>query len=144
MRIALIGCSASKRDGVHPATELYCGHLFSLCKQYCDANGLEYRILSSCYGCLTPDRQIRSYDLRINQKSAREKFDWAFTVETSLKACGLRKGDQVVFLAGNEYFKPLEWILGPARLGLEVLRPLKGKGIGLQKKWLAQAIKEAE
>lgn len=140
MKICLVGCSAKKNDGVLPAGELYCGELFKLCQKYCETHCVPYLILSSCYGCIPPTKKIQAYDLRITQKSSKEKFSWAFLVEGALRRAQVSSGDQVLFLAGNEYFKPLEWIFGPARLNVEVIRPLKGLPIGLQKKWLAKSI----
>lgn len=47
---AIIGCSATKKEGIAPAGELYCSDLFNKKKQWCQAKGIPHYVLSSCYG----------------------------------------------------------------------------------------------
>lgn len=137
---ALIGCSATKLAGTAPAGELYCGDLFQLCKQYCEARKIPYYILSSCYGLIETDRRIQAYDLRINQLTSSQRHHWGFGVRSKLLRLKYGEGDTCVFLAGRDYFKPLEGHF--VGLKCNVVRPLAGRAIGMQKRWLKLQIEQ--
>lgn len=139
MIYVLIGCSATKRDETLPAADLYCGQLFLAAKKYAEQRGHRYFILSACYGLLHPSFSIQSYDMRMHTKRKSEKEQWGWRVAQRLQQEGVKSGDTVICLAGREYCDWFEHHLAAAGIGVE--RPLKGKGIGLQKQWLAKKIK---
>ena len=137
---AIIGCSATKKEGIAPAGELYCSDLFNKKKQWCQAKGIPHYVLSSCYGLLAMDREIQAYDIRITQLEANRRAAWAWSVRSQIVDRNYGPGDKCLFLAGTEYLKPLEGHF--VGLKIEVVRPLAGKAIGQQKKWLKYAIEE--
>lgn len=141
MRFALIGCSAKKSNlnSELPAPKLYCGQLFKLALSYCESHKIPWRVLSSLYGLLHPTEEVRSYDLRIGQLRKCEREQWARKVLHKLIEFPER---QCLFLAGNEYLKPLSQSLSLA--GFTIEQPLKGLGIGSQMQWLKRNALESE
>lgn len=133
MKIALIGCSASKLAVASPARDLYTGQLFRKAREWAEANCDQWFILSALYGLLEPDREVETYDVSMsNRKGTRN--GWGVRVVNKLTELGLYKKyhalHEFVVLAGAVYAEPLKYA------GLEKLTlPLKGLGIGQQLAW---------
>lgn len=138
-RIALVACVLTKKNKPLPAEELYDSPLFKKTMEYAktktDADSIY--ILSAKHKLLPIKKVIEPYNMTLNNFSADEKKKWAEDVLAQLKS---RKHDPekdtFIFLAGNSYTKYLEEFLPNHE------KPLKGKRIGQQMKWLNSQLKE--
>lgn len=141
MRIALIGCSKSKKvigpaDWV-PAQELYTSDLFQNRVEHVTSRQLPWYILSAKSGVIAPTTMVRSYDQTLRDMSEFEVAEWHAGVVVQLldklyydhKSPSL-KAVTVEIHAGARYVQPLEQLLKV--LGVRVELPVKGKGIGEQ------------
>lgn len=66
-RLIVVGCGRAKLDRPAPARELYTGNLFRAARQYAEASGAEWKILSALHGLIDPAVVIGPYDYRIGQ-----------------------------------------------------------------------------
>lgn len=135
-RIAVLGCSATKRHGSAPAKDLYTGPVFVLARAYAELVADRFFILSAKHGLVAADRELGPYDAKLDSRSID---GWSRLVSNrlALELSGV-PDEQVLFLAGAQYFEPLV-VSGKARWA----RPLKGLGIGTQKATLKRLIEEA-
>ena len=62
VRVALLGCSASKRPGVHKARDLYIGAFFRRALPIAERSCDETWILSARYGLVRLDQELPTYD----------------------------------------------------------------------------------
>lgn len=139
--IALIGCSKSKqpidRMAWVPARELYTGDLFKKRVAHVESRGLPWYILSAGGGVIAPNVLVRTYDKTLNGMSDFEIAEWhAGVLGNLLESLYYNHGQpslkSVTFEihAGKRYSQPLEQLLNV--LGIKVVRPVKGLGIGEQ------------
>lgn len=106
MDIALISCGKAKRDGTHAAQNLYNGSYFKQALAYAQKHFDATYILSAYYGLLTLDQKVDSYDLIITQLSKEQRKRWGLAVAKQIRYT-INKNDNLYFLAGEEYCKPL-------------------------------------
>ncbi|WDS38345.1 hypothetical protein W2_gp035c [Caulobacter phage W2] len=135
----LIACSSTKAATPCAAKDLYDGHLFRLAREYVEAIGAPWRILSAKHGLVHPDTFLAPYDQSLNTSTVAERNEWAHAVAGQLADEGLIGEDcpPVVFLAGVNYRTRLcELIADRATFSA----PMVGLGIGEQKAWLIAAI----
>lgn len=137
-RVAFIGCSGSKLDRPAPARELYTGALFQLALQYAELVADKVFVLSAEHGVVSLGRELAPYDTRLRPENSKR---WGREVSRALVISGeldLAPSREVLFLAGETYFAPLDF---PGTNSWS--RPLKGFGIGEQKKRLKELIADA-
>jgi len=151
-RIVLVGCTKTKRATSAPAGDLYDpSDLYRRRRGYAIASGRRWAILSALYGLVTPDRELDPYDYSIDDRR-REGAGrcWAIGViqaahrlagiETELVA-GTRRYSRPLVLevhAGRPYVELLE--VGAALFaGVTIEHPVRGLGIGQQKRHYADA-----
>lgn len=137
MRVALIGCSASKLPGKHKARDLYTGDLFKKSVAYAEATCDRWLILSAFYGLLDPDRVVESYDLALGDLSFQGRCEWGAKAKAKLLA-QFGTGDAIVLLAGRVYRDSLDLQLEEVFSRIDV--PLEGLGIGEQKAELIRLV----
>ncbi|WDS38283.1 hypothetical protein TMCBR3_gp035c [Caulobacter phage TMCBR3] len=136
----LIACSSTKAAAPCAAKDLYDGHLFRLAREYVEAIGAPWRILSAKHGLVHPDTILAPYEQSLNDTTLVQKNEWAHGVAAQLEAEGLISEDGqplVVFLAGRNYRMFLENLIA-GRACCDT--PMAGLGIGQQKAWLIDAI----
>jgi hypothetical protein len=134
--IALVSCVGEKRKGKHEACSLYQSDWFKKARAYVealqDAGKIDsWAILSAKHGLLPSDRVVGPYDLTLNKMPAPERRKWAAKVSGQLlNAYG--PDAHYVVLAGTKY---RQYLFTPES-GFTYEIPMKGLGIGDQKKWL--------
>jgi len=158
-RLMLIGCTKNKHDvGYDPATggrvvpeQLYKSALFSKRLDYAEERGLRWAVLSAKYGVWFPNIALKPYDKTFAEMHAAEIAAWhvgvamrlieelwePFNLKESndpLKPCELT----IEIHAGSDYCYPLTEIL--TAIGIKVVLPLKGLGIGEQLAWYGKQV----
>ncbi len=134
----LVGCVKSKvASGPVAAQALYRGALWNLRRRYAEARGLPWAIVSAGLGVVGPDEPVEPYDKRAQDLTGEQRAAWVAQVSPALARLAGR-GAVVEVIASRAY---VELLAKPAQaLGLTLLAPLAGKGIGERKKWLADRI----
>lgn len=149
-RFAVLACSASKLHQPAKAKDLYVGALFVLAHQYAELVAESVLILSAKHGVVDADRVLEPYDLQLpKEKHRREQWGGLVSVElqrrfgirniTDVEACRAR-GREVLCLAPQSYVSAIGFMYGIDCWA----RPLKGLGIGQQKRRLAELVREAK
>lgn len=138
----LVGCSASKREGRHPAGELYTGEVFRLASALAMASRpavQRWFVLSARWGLLPPSRPTDAYDAQLRRASDRARWCEEILPDIVVASSCVREPVRLVVIAGSDY---RGWI-GPF---LEqcpevvVKTPLEGLGIGHQRAALRNAL----
>jgi hypothetical protein len=130
-RIALVGCVKSKRNGTHPARDLYVSALFGKRRGYVEAAGLRWWILSAKHGLVRPDEPLAKYDETLNDMSSIERHAWGEKVLAQLRReLPDLDGWTVEIHAGGRYVDAIR--PGLLERGAHVLVPTAGKGLGEQ------------
>lgn len=130
MRIALIGCGKSKKDGCHRAQDIYISQRFRLGFQYASEHFDRVFILSGKHGLLEPSRRIRKYDVSLNRMPLSERGAWANKVAKRLKRT-IPDDAEIHFFCGKRYSEFLLELLSEQKC----FTPLKGLGLGQQLQW---------
>jgi hypothetical protein len=149
--IALIGCSKTKAiksaTGWAPARDLYSSDLFTKRVKHVEARGLPWYILSAKSGLLKPTVDVRLYDKTISDLCPLEVAEWHLGVANQLMSefwyeFNITDPAKVTIElhAGAKYCEPLGNIL--QLLGVTVVKPVVGLGIGKQKAFYADFAKE--
>jgi hypothetical protein len=130
----LIQCTQSKRSAKAKARTLYDeSDLFVAMRDYAEATGEDYYILSAKHGLVDPETQIEPYDERgITPKQARAIAEEIATGPS----------EYVEIIAGKDYTNPLTPEL-EAR-GIEVLEVCRGQRIGERIQTLNRKRRELE
>lgn len=150
VRFVIVGCGAAKRDGPHgkswPAKDLYTSNYFQLKREYAEANGDQWMVLSAEHGLVPPTAELRPYETSIDDLDEGELDQLAHEVGMELiEWVAWEKGngttvDEIVVLAGRKYIDPLrEREAFHAGIEPTVLFPLQQadlSGIGEQMAWL--------
>lgn len=147
--MAIVGCGAAKKDGTHPAKELYTSNYFQLKREYAEKCCNGWVILSAKYGVIEPDTEITSYDTTIDDMSEDELQQWAEAAyEEVLKRTEFmdpNTQNRVIWLAGDDYVKPIERVaMEEDRRNLAARSRLpfrKTQGIGEQMGWLKEQVR---
>jgi hypothetical protein len=134
-QLGIIACSASKADRPLPARELYTGELFKRSLAVAESRCGRVVVLSARHGVLDLDAVIAPYDFRLPTKK-EPLARWAASVNASLPAA-----TKVLCLAPRSYWGGLEGLR--ANLAEVWDTPLKGLGIGEQKRALKLMLQEA-
>ena len=125
--ISLIACVKSKRSTRSPAASLYTSPLFRKSLLYALGNSDSQFILSAKYGLLSLSDKIDPYEQTLNGASSAVRKAWGETVLTQLQK-NLKKSDNILFLAGAEYKRPIETQL--RLVGHKILDPFNGLSLG--------------
>ena len=154
--IALIACSASKRETSAPARELYTGALFRAAVLYAESRHLPWFVLSAKHWVVRPNQIIYPYDVALgklrlqpgNERCTEKELaaQWVNHVRRMLMVGDepiVRRGDTVVMLAGATYRDAGGLTETLRACGVEVQIPLEGLAIGQQKSWLKSATEAA-
>jgi len=127
MRVVVASCTASKREGEHPARDLYdTSPYFRAQRAYARACADQWFIQSAKYGLVDPNSTIESYDTHVDDLKDTET--WATGIATDLADGPASPPATVEILGGRSYADPLVPEL--ERLGYDVIEPLCGLGIG--------------
>lgn len=104
MRVGLIGCGKEKLKHPAPASELYVGSFFKLCKQWITKPGRvdEWGILSAKHGLVMPDDVYEPYDQSLWGLTTSERRAWAVMVRGQIVAEWGRENIFMI-LAGAHY-----------------------------------------
>ena len=144
MHIVLIGCSKKKKDGQHPARELYSSPLFRKSLAYAEAIGDEVFIVSSYWELVPLDKVIQSYEESLYDKPRDVRAAWGDRIVGELllvnPAAGIAGDIQLTILAGDMYIKPI--LKGVRSLGIDwqINDPLKGLSVGERLRWLNEQL----
>lgn len=141
---AIVGCGKEKREGMHPARELYASPYFGKKREWAEAFAGEWVILSAEHGLIDPDTEIEFYDTTVEDIAIEP---WLDDIQATLDA-SLDSTQNVWVLAGQRYVytadnkgQTLRHVLntatdGPVRYPFE-----QTTGIGDQMQWLTDCLK---
>lgn len=133
--VYLVSCVSQKQERKCAARDLYVSNWFCKARQYAEASGCAWFILSAKYGLVAPDRVIAPYQLTLNTMRVADRRAWAEWVAGQL-AKEVPDLTHVVFLAGERYREYLARHF--ADRGVAVSVPMEGLRIGEQLSWLGQ------
>jgi hypothetical protein len=120
-RVVLVQCVSTKRDGEHEARDLYDSRLWRAQREYAEATGDRWYIMSAEHGLVEPTERLENYDTFIGDVDTDE---WAESVGDALSS-RLFGDETVVLTAGAKYADPVTPEL-EHRFGVEVLEPFRG------------------
>jgi hypothetical protein len=83
-RIILIGCGKSKQLLPSAAADLYTGGLFRARREYAEATGRQWFIVSAKFGLVSPDQLLPPYDARLDEQCEADRAAWALGVALEL------------------------------------------------------------
>jgi hypothetical protein len=136
-RIALVGCVKKKREGTHPARDLYVSPLFAKRRAHVEAAGMPWFILSAEHGLVDPATRIAWYDRTLNTMSAEERRAWGERVLRQLREqVGDLRGITFELHAGARYVDAIAEGLRAA--GATIKLPTAGLSLGRQLAWYGQ------
>jgi hypothetical protein len=134
-RIVLLSCSKSKTPYKAPAQELYSASpMFQKTLEYGKSlKPDKMYILSAKHHLVDLNQKLAPYDLTLKDFTAEEKAKWGDEVYKEMKQRGINpEKNKFIFLAGNEYIKPLLKYIPESN----VETPMGGKRFGERLKWL--------
>ena len=132
--VLLVGCVKSKTAEARPARDLYTSELFARRREYAEASGVPWVVLSAEHGAVDPDEVIEPYDRYLEDQPAAYRHDWGQRVVEQLEArFGALRGKAFALHASRAYGDPIEPLLR-AR-GATLLRPLDGLRFGEHLQW---------
>jgi len=138
MKIAFIGCSATKRSSACIARELYQGNIFKKALRLCEK--LKYDkifILSAKYGLVLIDQIIDPYEQTLNKITISKRKEWSKKVMWQLKE-KIQLTDELTFYCGkNYYFYIAQWLPNKKNY------PLKNLSMGYSLQELNKLLKAA-
>lgn len=129
----LIGCGGKKRRERSMARDLYTSGYFKLKVAFATSLRKPWAVLSAKHGILMPERKVHPYDLSLGDLDEAGVRRWAEDVAEQFLEWQLG-ATRIAIVAGDRYFsaliEPLDFI------GVEIMNPCKGLGIGKQMAWL--------
>lgn len=146
-RWAIIACSASKLNRRAPARELYTGQLFCLSLAVAEQLATDVVVLSARHGVVPLDRELEPYDAALGDMLKHQLAIWGASVakelalrfgiaDSSDMEASRIVGERVLCLAPGSYLDAI----GFNYWQRSASKPLKGLGIGQQKKRLAEML----
>ena len=139
-RIVLLSCTKLKLDKPAQAQDLYSpSPMFQKTKAYGETLKPDKTFILSAKYHLTPmDKQLEPYDMTLKNMKKDEKQKWGETVISQMKERGIDpQKDTFIFLAGNDYIKPLTDHIPEGNIE----KPMEGKRMGERLSWLNSQIK---
>lgn len=144
LTVGLVACGKGKVDHAAPAGELYTGDLFRKAYAHALATCDRVFILSARHNLVHPLEELEPYERTLRDLDTAQRKAWGAVTEGQLR-WALRdelvdpeRDVTVMVLAGNDYTEPL-LAAGLESWPTEVVRPLKGLGIGQQLSYLKGA-----
>jgi hypothetical protein len=131
-RIYLVSCVSRKLGIAAPTREFYVSPWFMAVRQYVEAAGDPWYVLSAQYGLVTPAQVLAPYDETLNKMKITERRAWANRVTAQMDEL-MPSVRTVVVFAGLRYREFLTDYL-KRRWTVEV--PMEGLRIGEQLRWL--------
>jgi len=158
-RLLIMGCVKTKGTEAAPASDLYQGQLWQLRRQYAEASGHPWVIVSAQLGIVDPLDPIRPYDRTMGETLASEELyaRWSEAVYHGLRGALVRNGivgqcptlevhagasyvaalrDEIKRLEGCLWFSMRAQDSLPARIE----HPVKGLQIGELKRWYREQL----
>lgn len=140
---AIVGCGKEKRDGTHPARDLYTSPYFSAKRRWAQEFADDWVVLSAEQGLLDPDDVVDSYDTAVEDIAIAP---WLDDIQTELDE-SLDSTRDVWVLAGQRYVdaaddtgRTLRHVLN-RRVEGEIRYPFEQTtGYGDQMRWLADCL----
>ena len=106
--VILISCGKSKQNYPCKAKDMYIGVLFRKSLQVAEKiHPNKILILSAKYGAIPLTKEITPYNITLNNFNEKGKKTWARKVIKQLTEAGVKKEDELIFLAGENYRKYL-------------------------------------
>lgn len=140
--VVLVACVGQKLDHPAVAADLYQSRWFKLAREYAEAKGGRWFILSALHGLVKPDQVVEPYDYTLVGKKKSIRREWAEQVIDQLREeVPPGRFQQVNLMAGRDYRDPLESYLAGHYL---VWVPMRNMGIGKQLQYLKRLVKEAK
>lgn len=137
--VYLVACVGQKLSTAARARDLYRSDWFKKARAYVETQNGRWFILSAEHGLVRPTARIEPYDTSLAAIGAAGRAQWGQRVAAQLdEAIGPRFRGDLIFLAGRNYRDPLL-----SYAGKRARAPMAGLGIGGQKGWLAERIREA-
>jgi hypothetical protein len=133
--IVLLSCTKSKTVYEAPAQELYSASpMFQKTLEYGKTlKPDKMYILSAKHHLVNLDQKLKPYDLTLKDFNKEEKEKWGEEVYREMKQRGIDPNkNKFIFLAGNEYIKPLLKYIPESNIET----PMGGKRFGQRLKWL--------
>jgi hypothetical protein len=134
-KIVLLSCTKSKLSHEAPAQELYSASpMFQKTLEYGKSlKPDKMYILSAKHHLVNLTQNLKPYDLTLKDFNKEEKDAWGDKVYQEMKSRGLNpERDTFIFLAGNEYTKPLLRYI-PEK---NIETPMGNRRFGERLKWL--------
>ena len=138
-RLLLVGCVASKASTPMPARDLYQSQLFRARREYAEAQGCPWAIVSAYeMAIIEPQQLMHPYDRRIDCLSDAELEGWLVMLQVNAYALfgEQLRGATVEVHAGKPYVEAVR--RGLSGYGVTVDAPLRGLAIGKQLQWYSQ------
>jgi hypothetical protein len=131
-RIYLVSCVSKKSLTAAPSREFYVSPWFLAVRQYVEATGDPWYVLSAKYGLVGPMQVLAPYDETLNNMKIAERRAWASRVTAQMDQ-HMPTVRTVVAFAGLRYREFLmDYLKG--HFAIEV--PMEGLTIGRQLQWL--------
>jgi hypothetical protein len=133
--IVLLSCTKSKTPYEAPAQELYSASpMFQKTLAYGKTlKPDKMYILSAKHHLVNLNQKLKPYDLTLKDFNKEEKEKWGEEVYKEMKQRGIDPNkNKFIFLAGNEYIKPLLKYIPESNIET----PMSGKRFGQRLKWL--------
>ncbi|GAB3488264.1 DUF6884 domain-containing protein [Flexivirga lutea] len=135
--VVLVGCVKTKLDHGAPAKDLYVSDYFAKMRNYAEASGRPWFILSAEHGLISPDEWLEPYERYLPDTSREYRTAWGEKVAQQLEqAVGSLPGLLVDIHAGAAYVESVEEALTPR--GAHVLDQLRGLSFGRRLSWYLQ------
>jgi hypothetical protein len=137
VRVGLVGCAKTKREGPRACRDLYKSPLFVASLAHAETSCDETYVLSAAHGLLALDAIVAPYDRSLRELPKKERLAWGSRAADSLRARFPGLPLRVLVLAGLEYADP--FIRGAHRYGWTIETPLARKSIGQRLAWFKEA-----
>ena len=139
MKVALIACSANKKEGRNIPEMIYSLSTLNkysvlYAKKYCD----DYYFLSAKYGLLNKKDIIEKYDLTLNNFNIKDKKDWSKKAQESIIKT-IPINSELYILAGKNYYT---YMIDSLEKNYKINKVFESfKGIGYILEFLKEEIK---
>jgi len=121
-----------KRNGTHPAKDLYISPLFRKRRAYAERTGSAWFILSAKYGLLNPNEPVPSYDVTLKSMSAAQRREWSAWVVRQIVETGMDLANTTVEIHAGKDYRDFGLTTRLCDAGCKVMVPLAHLGIGSQ------------
>lgn len=131
-RVYLVSCVSRKSPIAAPSREFYVSPWFRAVRQYVEATGDPWYILSAKYGLVIPVQVLAPYDETLNNMKIAERHAWASRVTAQMDQL-MPSVRTVLVFAGLRY---REFLMDYLKRRWTVEVPMEGLRIGKHLQWL--------